>query len=149
MSLNPIQIISSALIFIRDELRTDVTDPKVATRPSDNDFIITAYPSHDAFYPHIVIQQVGGSGMPESVNAPITFQYDMLFSIDVMSKSTKELDEICGQVIAQMLNNVATFRAFGLHAMKMPLLFRNNPVTDPGVHRKSAEYVFYMHIAQA
>ena len=149
MVIDPAQIISSALIFIRDELRSDVVDPKLGARPSASDFVATAFPSHDIFYPHIILRQVGGSGTPESVNAPITFLYEMLFILDVYSKSTKELDELCGKVVAQMLNNVATFRDYGLHAMNMPLFFRDNPVTAPGVHRKTAEYTFKTHIAQA
>jgi len=149
MSLNPASMISSALVKIRDDLIANVTDPKSGTRPPASKFIMTAYPSRDVFYPHIIVRQAGGSGTPESVNAPITFLYDMLFVIDVFSKSTKELDEICGVVGAEMLNDVANLRDFGLHAMKMPLFFRDNPVTEPGVHRKTAEYSFYTHIAQA
>ena len=149
MAFDPQQIINSALMKVKADLISNITDPRAGARPTNSDFIVTAYPSHDIFYPHIVLYQVGGKGTPESINAPITFLYNMLISIEVFSKSTRELDLLCGNVIAEMLNNVAVYTAYGMHAMDMPLLFRNNPVTLPGVHRKSAEYTFNMHIAQA
>lgn len=148
MSLDPANAIQSALIHIKNYLETEITDPKVGSRPAGSNFVMTAYPSRATFYPHIIVQQPGGSGTPEAVNAPISFQYDMLFSIDVMSRSTKELDEICGEILADMLDNVDGFISFGMHAMRMPLFFRPIPITERGVHQKHAEYSFLVYISQ-
>lgn len=106
-----------------------------------------SYPERPTFYPHVLVQQVAGSGHRACGNAEM-FRYDLLFAIDVLSKSTKELDEICDQVLDQMRQGLQTFHDYGMIAMRLPSFPRWNPMPEgTQVHRKSMEYAFYVYVS--
>lgn len=148
MSLDPTKVIHDALMKAESILSTNLTDPKATPRASEepkSKFVATAYPERPTYYPHVILYAVGGRGDRICGNADF-FEIDFLLSIDVLSKSTAELDGICDDVANQMRVNLASFRAYGMRAMRIPVFFRNNPMAIEGVHRKSAEYGFLIYV---
>lgn len=135
------------MIKVRDYLRTNLTDPISGTRASDTRFVVTTYPERKAEYPHVIVYQVDGDGHRVGGNATM-FRYTLLISIDVQSKSTKQLDEICDDVLNQMRQGLQTFHDYGMIAMRLPSFPRWNPMPEgTQVHRKSMEYAFYVYVS--
>jgi len=139
MSISSDTLIHDVTVYIRDLLRDNITDPKQATRPSDSRFITTAYPSRSVFLPHIIVYQVGGNlirlGVPN-----LLFTYSVVYTIDVLSKSMKECDELTDSVIKTLKDNANTLRDVGLYNMKIESI-TDNPV-DEETHRKTIQVSF-------
>lgn len=148
MSLDPDKVINNTVIKVHDILTANITDPKSAQRASqapDSAFVITQYPETPVFYPHIVVYGVGGRGDRLCGNADM-FEFDILLSVDVFSKSTAELDMLCDKVLKQIRLNLPSFRSFGMNAVGIPVMFRPSPMTTKGVHQKGAEYSFLVYV---
>lgn len=146
LSIDTTKIINNALKKIEEVLENNLTDPKSGSRPPTTSFIMTAYPEKIPYYPVVICFQVSGRADRLCGNADM-LEYDLLFSVDVFAKSTKELDSICDDILNQMRVNWDDFRTFGMYALSMPITFRSNPMSDRGIHRKSAEYGFKIYVS--
>jgi hypothetical protein len=50
--------LSDTILYLRDALRSNVTDPISSTRPSGQKFVMTSYPKRDVVYPIITVTSV-------------------------------------------------------------------------------------------
>lgn len=103
MVINTANYISELIVFIRNRLRTTVTDP--VTRSGNQSFIVTSYPARDVIYPIITITQAGGS-VPERLG----FRSEQaLASVDlevrVWAKNSKQRDTLSESVINSLRNS--------------------------------------------
>lgn len=139
------QIIHETVIKIKTVLDANLTDPRSATRPPDKELVLTAYPEEAPYYPVVVVFQITGRADRLCGNADM-FETVLRFSIDVFAKSTRILDTLCDDVQNQIRSNLDEFRTFGMYAMKQPVLFREQPMTERGVHKKTAEYEWKLYV---
>jgi len=145
MSIDTTKIIHDTVIFVRDFLRNNLTDPKSATRPADAKFVLTNYPSRKVYYPHVIVYQLSGTGERLGGNSFI-FKYPIRIAIDVLSLSVKECDDISDEILHKIRSNLDQFINFGLHSGFFPV-FRYNPMPDKeNVHRKSLELEFTVFV---
>lgn len=49
-------LLSNVILFIRDRLRSNITDPLSASRASNQKFVMTSYPMRDTVYPIITVR---------------------------------------------------------------------------------------------
>jgi len=49
-------LLSEVILFVRDRLRANITDPISTERPSGEKFVMTAYPRRDVSYPIITVR---------------------------------------------------------------------------------------------
>ena len=54
--VNSNSILSGTILFIRNTLRTKITDPITSSRPSGQSFVMTSYPKKDISYPIITVR---------------------------------------------------------------------------------------------
>ena len=111
--------IRDSVLFIRDLLRTGVTDPISATRSSSSQFVMTSYPRRPTEYPLISIQLRGAAtafvgGMQSEAMMP-----KLRYEIRVWARNHKEKDQISEDVIDTLRDEMLTAStgtvAYGLH----------------------------------
>ena len=127
MSVGNSTIVHDVVIFIRDLLRNNLTDPK-DPRPSDKaPFVMTSYPEKGTiYYPHVIVYQAAGYGSRLGVNATF-FKYNQRLRIDILSNSAKELDELTDQVIYQLRNQISSINDYGIWNLQI-VGFHMNPL---------------------
>lgn len=99
--------ISDSVIFIRDLLRTKVTDPISATRGSNSKFVVTAFPERETKYPLITIKLTNftGNTLGMKTNAQIL---NVNYEARVWARNIKERDELTQAVYDALRTNQFT-----------------------------------------
>ena len=96
MAISASTFIENIVIFIRNYIRTNVTDP--LSRSSGVGFVMTAYPKRKPQYPIITIKQINiittKLGMASEIHdATVTLE------VRIWSRNSKECDELTSDVI--------------------------------------------------
>ena len=107
MAIATATFISDIILFIRDFLRTNITDP--AGKSSEN-FVFTAYPKVNVSYPIITVRHTGIKTEKLGMQSEI---HDTTLDIEirVWARNAKELDRIVQEIIVDLKN--AEFGASG------------------------------------
>ena len=101
-SISTATFLADAVIFLRDDIRDNVTDPISGTRNSAEKFVLTSYPRRNVTYPIVTIIDKGVSliqrgGMKSSVTINrVTIQFR------VWARNVKERDEISQAVMDRL-----------------------------------------------
>ena len=107
--------LSDSTIFIRDELRDNVTDPIAAARAANEKFVMTAYPQRNVTYPIITVQNTDtsvltGLGMQSELH-----WINIQLEVRIWARNVKERDQLTQEVINQLrdfeLDNDGTVNA--------------------------------------
>lgn len=121
--INTSTFLSDTVIFIRDELRDNITDPIVASRVGNEQFVMTSYPQRDVKYPIITVQNTDIS-TPVRMGMQSELHFTSLpLEIRVWARNTKEKDLLTQDVINQLrgieLDNDGTVNAslFGFEVL--------------------------------
>ena len=91
--VNSSSILSGTVLFIRNVLRTNITDPITSTRPSGQKFVMTSYPKRTTKYPIITVRgKVNGDRKlgQQSEKALV----DLAIEVRVWGRNQKEKDEL-------------------------------------------------------
>lgn len=108
MVISTATFISDVIIFLRDLLRTNVTDPLLRTNGVG--FVMTAFPKRKTQYPIITIR-----GRPfETIKLGMQSEVQwvpMSIEIDIFARNAKELD-----ILTQNTINVLRTNEFGLNS---------------------------------
>lgn len=126
------------VIFIRDLLKANITDPSLATRPTGSMFIETEFPERNAYYPVITISNSGDSdellGIIDSANRKKTIQ----LTINIFSKNTKERDTLYDAVynVLRIKENDSTVTDKNLHDFRLINAYNVDEPGIEGIHRK-------------
>lgn len=135
------------IIFIRDLISTNVSDPISASRSGNERFVMTAFPERDVKYPIITVQDSGitdvSLGMQTEQSAIATN-----IQIDIWAKDTRTRDTLYDSVYDTLRTN-----QIGAGGTREETLFDfrlinvNNLDEDgkEGIHRKMMEiqYTFF------
>ena len=100
-------LISDTVMFVRNLLRTDITDPIVATRGTLSKFVMTSYPRRPVKYPLITVKltdmiasKLGMQTNDQLVNSEL--------EIRVWARNVQERDELTQQVYAVLRTKQST-----------------------------------------
>jgi hypothetical protein len=99
MVLNPSNFISEIVLFLRDYIRTNVSDP--ITRSEG--FVMTAYPKREVQYPIITIKNTNIKTKKLGMSSEIS-SADVSIEVRVWARNSKECDELTQSVITTLKN---------------------------------------------
>ena len=97
--------IKDIVIFLRDFLQSNITDPLGASRPSGQKLVYTSYPTKSVTYPIITVKNIniedtGRLGMQSEVR-----QAMMTIELRIWARNTKERDEMSQEIINDLRTN--------------------------------------------
>src|SRR3990167_4633864 len=116
-------LLADTLFYVKDFLDGDITDPLSSTRPGQEKFIMTSYPTRPVRYPLITIKDMGSFDL-----GALGFQSEAsMFYIDVeirvWGRNVSERDKIAQQVYndlkANQIGVSGTSQANNLHDLKL------------------------------
>jgi len=102
--VNTNRLLSETILFVRDDLRANITDPISSTRPSGEKFVMTSYPRRKTTYPIITVRGwITGSRTlgQQSSNLEINIKVE----VRIWGRNEKEKNNLCDDVINRMKNN--------------------------------------------
>ena len=98
------KVLSGTILYIRNTLRTNITDPEQSTRPSNEKFVMTSYPRRDVMYPIITVrgkingdQKLGQRSEKHLV--------DIRIEVRIWGRNEKEKNELFDSVYNKLLTN--------------------------------------------
>ncbi len=94
--------LSDVIIFIRNLLRTNVTDP--ISRSGGVGFVMTAYPKRDVQYPLITIKSIGMDSTKMGMQSEVNL-VKIRLEVRVWSRNSKECDDLTQQVTNVLRSN--------------------------------------------
>jgi len=97
--------ISDTVIFIRNDLRTNITDPLSSSRPANEKHVLTSYPQRAVRYRIITVRSSG----PEDIQK-LGMRSELRFTripleIRIWARNEIERDELTQQVINRLRSN--------------------------------------------
>ena len=102
MVITSATFVENIVLFIRDLLKTSVTDP--LARTSGVGFVMTSYPKRQVQYPIITVKQVNINtnklGMSSEVHQAI-----VRLEVRIWARNSKESDELTSDVIEALRTN--------------------------------------------
>ena len=133
MVLDTTNYIGSAVLFIRDYLLAQLTDPISSTRPTNERFVVTAYPTREVTYPIITVIDVGENEYTPSGQRSQTAFNNLQVEVRVWARNEKEKAQLAAQVFNTLKNNQTALTTgsidFGLFDFK---LLSRVPVDEDG-----------------
>ena len=137
-------LVKDTTYFLKSFLKTNITDPITANRPSTSNFISTSYPSADkkVVFPMITIVDRNSSDIKLGMQSEQR-QVVVRCEIRVWGSTVKERDEISDEIYNDIRDNEITastgFKDNGLHDLR--LVSRVN-IDEPNIKSKVMEYDF-------
>lgn len=97
MAISTTSFISDMILFLRNSLRTNITDP-IGRTGSGTQFIFTAYPKEGVAYPLITIKNTNINTTPMGMQSEVQYcSVDLEFR--VWARNSKECDNLSQQLI--------------------------------------------------
>jgi len=100
-------LLSDTILFVRNTLRTNVTDPLLSTRPSTEKWVMTSYPRRAVSYPNITVKGVNLSDVPlgqQSEQRRVEFEIE----VRIWARNEKEKNNLFDSVYTHMRTNQFT-----------------------------------------
>jgi hypothetical protein len=97
MAVSSATLLHDSVVYFRDLLLNNVTDPKTSQRPSGYKFCMTSFPERRVFYPIVTV----GAELSPDYNLGMRSENSMItvnITVRIYSKSTKERDELADAV---------------------------------------------------
>lgn len=107
MVVNSATFISDTVKYIRDVLRSNITDPISASRPSNSGFVMTSYPRKEVVYPIVTIVLRDMSSVPLGQGSE-SEKLDGGIEIRVWGRDVVERDTISEEIIDYLRDNKLT-----------------------------------------
>lgn len=118
MAINSSTFVSDSILFVRDLIETNVTDPISSSRVGRERFVMTSYPQRDVKYPIITIKlrnasqifRMGQQSEREWINIP--------FEVRIWARNIKEKENLLQEVWDVLRDNqygASGTIEFGLH----------------------------------
>jgi hypothetical protein len=98
MTIQSSTFVENVVLFIRDLLRTNVTDP-ISGRTEG--WVMTAYPKRKTQYPIITIKQTNISTQKLGMGSEEQF-VTMIIEVRIWARNSKEADELLSDVIDKL-----------------------------------------------
>lgn len=103
MTINSSTFISDSILFLRNLLRTNITDP-ISRAGSGTAFIFTAFPKTNTQYPLIVIKNTGITTKKLGISSEVNW-ISANYEIKVFARNSKECDDLTQKVIYNLSQN--------------------------------------------
>jgi hypothetical protein len=145
VALSASTYITDSVLFVRDKLRANITDPLNRSGSGAN-WIFTAFPEQNPIYPIIVVRKTGG-GETQRLGHQSSAQWcPITIEIRVYSKTVRERDSL-----AQAVHHYLRGIQLGTNSSTEYELFdfklnSSVPVDEPGqsgIHSEVMECVYY------
>lgn len=96
MAIATSTFLQDTILFLRNHLRTNVTDP--ISRSSGIGFVMTSYPKREVQYPIITIKNTGMNTRKLGIGSEVVW-IDMTIEIRVWGRNAKECDDLTQDTI--------------------------------------------------
>lgn len=143
MAISTATYISDTVLFIRNLLRDNISDPN--SRSSG--FIMTSFPKRQISYPVIVVKVSSSGAVKLGMQSEIS-QSTIVIEIDVFAKNSKQSDELTQEVIDTLRTNqlgTGSTNENDIHGFQMtsltPIVFTEGNAT---VHRKNMTFSYFV-----
>jgi len=141
--VNAATCVSDFIIFLRDRLDANITDPISSSRGTNEDFVLTAYPKMNVRYPIITvidrdIHQIQKMGMQNEDSL-----LNLGAEIRIWARNVKERDELMQQVFTYLRTNQFStddFRSANLHDFKFESSVNVTELGEEGIKSKVMNY---------
>ena len=116
-------LLRDVLFYVKNFLDSNVTDPISATRPTNQEFVMTSYPTRPVRYPLITIKDTnsfdnGAMGL-QSEAAFYTIQVEVRVWCDTVSQRDKLAQEIYQKLKDNQIGPSGTSQANDIHDFKL------------------------------
>lgn len=101
--------ISDTVLFIRNDLVDNVTDPISTVRPSNERFVMTSYPQRAVTYPIVTVKNIGANSLGKTGMGSEIHFLQLLLEIRVWSRNVKEKDNLTQEIINRLRSNEYPF----------------------------------------
>lgn len=140
--------IHDSVVFLRNLLLSNMTDPSSGTRPSISKFVMTSFPERNVFYPLITVEHSGESDELLGIADSKSKRKDMQFTITIYSKNTKQRDTIYDNLyntLRTLTTGTSGTIYNGLHDFKILGSSNEDEEGKEGIHKKtvSVGYKYY------
>lgn len=124
---------SDTIIFLRDLLSTNVSDPLGASRPSGEKFVMTSYPQRIVNYPLITVKDSGFADIRKGgMQSEVTIMR-VSVEVRVWARNVKERDEITQEVYDTLRDEQLTASTGTRQANLLDFALKSGVnVDDPG-----------------
>jgi hypothetical protein len=146
-SINTNTFLSDFIIFLRDDLRDNITDPIVSFRPSNERFVLTAYPQRAVTYPIITVKDVNSEGLSRLGMQSELHSMRLSLEIRIWARNIKEKDELTQQVINRLrstqFSGAAPKSTANIHDFNVLSAVNIDEPGDGGVKSKVIEVEYF------
>lgn len=136
-------ILKDTIFFIKDDLTGQVTDP--ISRPTNQRFIMTSYPTRRTQYPLITIKDISMDSIPLGLRAEDQF-VTITLEIRCWGRTTKERDEMAQEVLQRLRTNQigssGTSQANDLHDFQLTSQINIDEDDGPKSKVMQVQYIF-------
>lgn len=122
-SIGTTTFIADSIIYIRDDLKNNITDPISGKRDSKEQFVMTSYPKRSVKYPIITIRSDGTNFYAKGGMQSEVSHYILRIEIRIWARNEVERDELTQEVLDRLrdIQHTATTGsiAVGLHDLRV------------------------------
>ena len=116
-------ILRDVIYFLKTDISTNITDPIASSRPGNQKFVMTSYPTDPVQYPLITIKDTNSYSTERLGMQSEGFAHYLEMEIRIWARNVKERDTLADSVYDRLRTNqldaTGSFRANGLHDMKI------------------------------
>jgi len=137
--------LSDSILFVRDDLRANITDPISTSRPTGEKFVMTSYPRRETSYPIITITSLNITSKRVGQQSEKMF-VTLSIEVRIWARTQKEKYNLFDSVDKQMRENqygVGSSTKGELHDFKMNSAVDIDDPGEDGLRSKVIEYEYY------
>lgn len=97
--------LADTILFIRNDLRDNITDPISSTRPSGQKFVMTSYPERPVVYPIITVKMQNSSVPTRLGMGANVFFSTLTIEVRIWARTIVEREELAQDVINRVIDN--------------------------------------------
>ena len=143
MAVATATFLTDTVLFIRDDLITNITDP--ITHGNDEKFVMTSYPQRNVKYPIITIKDIDTSEVIKMGMQSELKYIQVSLEIRIWARNVVERDKLAQQVLNRLRANEfgsGSSTAFELHDFTIFSAVNIDEPGDAGIHSKVIEVGF-------
>lgn len=134
--------LSDTVLFIRDDIRDNITDPILSSRKSGSNFVMTSYPQNTVDYPIITIKHDGTDQIRRLGLQSSGLLMRLPFEVRIWARNIKEKDTLSQEVITRLRSNQfgsGSSSEFELHDLKINSMIDIDEPGEKGIKSKVME----------
>lgn len=96
-------LLRDILFFIKDDLTSNVTDPISSTRPTNQKFVLTAYPQEAVEYPIITIKITDAEALRSGMQTTL-MDITIILEVRIWGRTQKDKDTMYTEILDRLAN---------------------------------------------